>query len=114
MKQCNKCRKWKDESEFSKSRTFNDGLRYWCKTCESKYQHQYYLQTSSVKRRNLKYEQRHRVVDGVKEKRCRRCKKWKNESSFYKDRQNEDGLGGWCKECSRKDYNRRRLTARNR
>ena len=112
MKQCNKCRKWKNESEFSKSRTFKDGLRYWCKACESKYQHRYYLRTSKVKRRNLSYERCHRVVDGVKEKRCRRCKKWKDESSFYKDRQNKDGLGGWCKECSRKSY-KQRLAARN-
>jgi len=107
MKQCNKCRKWKDESEFSKSRAFKDGLRYWCKACESKYQHKYYLRTSKVKRRYFKHEQCYRVVDGVKEKRCRRCKKWKDESQFYKNRRSKDGLGGWCKECARKSYKRR-------
>ena len=107
MKQCNKCKKWKEESEFSKNLIFKDGLRYWCKTCESKYQRRYYLRTSKVKRRNLRYEQCHRVINGVKEKRCRRCRKWKNESSFYKDSQNKDGLGGVCKECSSKDYKRR-------
>jgi hypothetical protein len=49
-----------------------------------------------------RYEERQRVVDGVKQKRCRRCKKWKAESDFYKRRSNKDELAVWCKECSKK------------
>jgi len=96
------CGKLKGEREFSISRAFKDGLRYWCKACESKYQHKYYLRTSKVERRNFKFEQCHRTVGGVKEKRCRRCKKWLPERDFYKNRRNRDGLGGWCKECASK------------
>ncbi|MBW8038838.1 MAG: hypothetical protein FVQ85_02430 [Planctomycetes bacterium] len=55
-----------------------------------------------------KYQQIHRVVDGVKKKRCRRCSKWKAESMYYKRRRNKDGLYVWCKECANKATNKSR------
>jgi len=36
-KLCAKCRKWKGESQFFKSRSSKDGLQWPCKECESKY-----------------------------------------------------------------------------
>jgi hypothetical protein len=51
-------------------------------------------------RKRLRYEERHRVVDGVGEKSCSRCGEWKDERLFSKHRNNKDGLAQWCKECS--------------
>jgi len=60
------------------------------------------LQEKGRVKRYYRYEERHRVVDGVKEKRCYRCKKWKAESEFYKRYSHKDGLAVWCKGCSDK------------
>jgi len=51
-------------------------------------------------KKRLRYEERQRVVNGVREKSCSKCGKWKSESQFSKDRDSKDGLTGWCKECS--------------
>ena len=62
------------------------------------------------------YEDAHRVVDAVKQKRCRRCRKWKPESMYYKRRRSKDGLYVWCKECANKATNKsrkQRLAAKN-
>ena len=48
------------------------------------------------------YEESHRTVGGVKQKLCCRCKKWKDESLFCKNRSSKDGLIELCKECLRK------------
>ena len=55
-----------------------------------------------------RYEQCHRVVEGVREKRCRKCGKWKAESEFYKKRKHKDGLANRCKECANKATNKSR------
>ena len=34
-----------------------------------------------------------------KSKRCSKCKTWKAERMFYKNREKKDGLCTWCKEC---------------
>ncbi len=110
MRQCSKCRKQKDESAFGKNRTRTDGLRIWCKECESEYARKRYEKNrGSVKKYNS-YEDLHRVVNGLRQKRCGRCKKWKAESQYYKHLRHKDGLAVWCKECSDKATNRcRRL-----
>jgi len=116
MKQCTRCKKWKDESEFYKKQRHKDGLSYWCRKCESEYACECYRRGVGRSRKYFSYEERHRVVNGVKEKRCRRCKKWKPESQFYKRRRHKDGLAVWCKECADKATNkcrRRWLAARN-
>jgi len=102
MKQCTKCKKRKDESEFSKNRKNKDGLRFWCKKCEREYKRRYYRKNREAMKKYLRYEARHRIVNRVKQKRCSRCKKWKAEREFYKDRLRKDGLKFLCKECSKK------------
>ena len=107
-KRCRRCKKWKPESKFSKMRTSKDGLNLYCKECSRRY----YRQDKKGARKNYSYEQSHRVVDGVKEKRCRKCSKWKAESKFYKNRNANDRLNSWCKECGIKatsECRRRRL-----
>jgi len=42
LKRCSKCKVWKPLSEFSKNKSRKDGLKYWCKQCQSKYSKGYY------------------------------------------------------------------------
>ncbi|MHC4365000.1 MAG: hypothetical protein ACYSTJ_06000 [Planctomycetota bacterium] len=117
MKQCGKCKKWKNESKFGKSASLKDGLTRWCKSCISDFHRRKYRKKKGRHvRRYLNYEQRHRVVGGVKEKSCCKCGKWKAESEYYKMRRHKDGLAARCKKCSDKATNearRRRSAARN-
>jgi hypothetical protein len=116
MKQCTKCKKWKNESKFGKNSKSKDGLRYWCKDCVRAYMREGYKKEGKGLKQYYRYEERHRVVDGVKQKRCSRCKKWKAESDFYKSRSYKDGLQFLCKACSNKATNKarkKRLAIRN-
>ncbi len=117
QKRCPKCKKWKDESKFGKNRTRTDGLRYWCKDCERAYTRKRYKKEGKGLKQYYRYEECHRVVDGVKQSRCSRCKKWKAESEFYKSRSCKDGLQVRCKACSNKATNKsrkkRRMAVRN-
>lgn len=116
MKQCSKCKKWKDESEFGKQSRHKDGLSYWCKDCKREYARRYYKKEGKPAKKYYKFEQRHRIVDGVSQKLCCRCKKWKPENEFYKRSRHKDGFAVWCKECADEATNacRRRRTAANR
>jgi hypothetical protein len=113
MKQCTKCKKWKDESQFYVKSRHKDGLSYWCRKCESEYARVRYNRNGRRSRRYFRYEERHRVVRGLKEKRCSRCKKWRPEAQFYRRTRHKDGLSVWCKECADKATNscRRRRSA---
>jgi hypothetical protein len=113
MKQCSRCNEWKDENEFYKRSRYKNGLSYWCRKCESEYARQRYNRDGRRLKKYFRYEERHRVVANVPEKRCRRCRKWKPESHFYKKRKHKDGLAVWCKECADKATNscRRRRAA---
>ena len=102
QKLCCRCKKWKDESQFCTSRRSNDGLQWWCKECDSKYARKRYERIKKSARKYLRYEDRHRVVNGVKEKLCTKCRKWKSESEFNKDRSEKDGLDNRCRKCSYK------------
>jgi hypothetical protein len=92
-------------------------LDFWCKDCVRAYMRECYKKDGKGLKQYLIYEERHRVVDGVKQKRCSMCKKWKAESEFYKKRRHKDGLATCCKECSNKATNKahkkRRLAVRN-
>jgi hypothetical protein len=74
-----------------------------CRDCER--------QKAGGGRRNLRYEDRHRVVKGIRQKLCSKCNRWKNETAFYKDGLARDGLNGWCRKCvceaARASYKRR-------
>jgi hypothetical protein len=61
-----------------------------------------------------KYDDLHRVVDGVKQKLCRKCEEWKPESEFHKNTSSKDGLAGSCKTCkanAAREYRKRRKAA---
>jgi len=107
MKRCTKCKKRQDTSEFSKNRTCKDGLRVWCKECDSEYNRKRYEKNRGPAK-YLRYDERHRVVHHVREKRCNRCRKWKAECMFHKNQTHKDGLSEWCKECANKATNKAR------
>jgi len=108
MKQCNKCKKFKSKSEFSKNRKNKDGLRYSCKDCMRAYTRERYKKEGKGLKKYCRYEECHRVVDGVKQKRCKRCKRWKTENQYYKHSRGNDRLATWCKECANKATNKAR------
>ena len=108
QKRCTKCKKWKKESEFVKKSSQRDGLDFWCKECKRADMRERNKKDGKGLKKYLRYEEHHRIVDGVKQKRCSRCKRWKSESEFYKTRWHKDGLAGWCKECADKATNRAR------
>ncbi len=63
---------------------------------------------------NHRYEDEHRVVDGVKQKLCRKCGGWKAQSEFHKNASRKDGLARWCKVCrtrAAREYRQRRTAA---
>ncbi len=108
MKQCSKCKKRKDENEFGKDRKGKDGLAYWCRDCGTEYSRKRYKENRGDIRKYLRYEERHRVVKGIRQKKCCGCMKWKAESEFYKKKLHKDGLAVWCKECANKATNKAR------
>ena len=99
-KLCSGCKQWKFESCFNKNRLLKDGLSCQCKDCEKKQARERLERRKKDARRNLHYEDRHRVVDGVKEKLCSKCGQWKKESEYHRQKRERDGLAVWCKECS--------------
>ena len=111
-KVCTKCGKLKDKSEFGKHPGFKDGLTYWCKECKRKYARMRRRKNHSSVKKYLRYEERHRVVRGVRQKQCCNCSKWKVESMYYKRRRTKDGLCVRCKECANKATNKCRRQRR--
>jgi len=57
------------------------------------------LSSVGAKRRVYTYEDEHRVVEQVRQKLCRKCGQWKDESEFHKNASRKDGLARWCKIC---------------
>ncbi len=106
MKRCSRCKKWKDESKFGKNRSRKNGLSLRCKDCVRADMREGYKKEGKGLKQYYRYEESHRVVDGVKQKRCRGCKSWKAESDFYKQRRHKDGLAVWCKACANKATNK--------
>jgi hypothetical protein len=101
LKRCTKCKRWKQVREFNKDRARKDGLKVYCKSCNIAYATKLYRHNKKPVRDYLRYEERHRVIRGIKEKLCSRCKKWKYHSEFYKNRRSKDGLSSRCKDCER-------------
>ncbi len=117
QKRCPKCNKWKGETQYYKEPRTKDGLGAWCKDCVLKYRRVRNRKIGKGLKTYRRYEEYHRVVGGVKQKKCTRCKRWKAESEFYKNIRNKDGLQFPCKACSdkatNKSHNKRRLTVQN-
>lgn len=103
QKLCSRCEEWKSETDFHNNKNSKDGLAWPCKECTREYGLKRYEEIGKSVKSNLRYEDSHRVVDGVKQKMCYRCKEWKAESYFRKNRRTHDGLTRVCKTCKGKD-----------
>ena len=64
-------------------------------------------------RKRFKYDERHRVVKGVKKKLCLKCRKWESENQYYRNRNSRDGLVEWCSKCMSAFHKKKRLAAKN-
>jgi hypothetical protein len=112
LKRCTKCKRWKEISEFCKDSARKDGLRIYCKSCNKTYALKRYRKIKKSIRDYLRYEDRHRVIRGFKEKLCSRCKQWKYYSEFHKHRRSKDGLSFQCKDCLRERSKNKRKGVR--
>jgi hypothetical protein len=100
LKRCIKCKSWKKESEFRHDNARKDGLRIYCKECDNAYARMRRRKKPKADRKYYRYEERHRIVNGIKEKYCRKCGEWKNESEYYQQRSAKDGLTERCRKCT--------------
>jgi len=53
-------------------------------------------------RKQKKYDETHKIIDGVLYKKCSSCDEWYilNEDNFYKHKTSSDGFHPYCKECN--------------
>lgn len=107
QKQCNVCKQWKDENEFSKNRCSKDGLQSACKVCQREQ-----IRKSKEKYRTIPYYTAQALIrDEQGQKQCSKCKQWKSESEFGKKANSADGLSNICKFCQH-DYDMARSEQR--
>ena len=83
MKQCSKCHKTKNYSEFHKKKQIHDGYAYHCKACVKEY---------DMKEHDPKRVYARKVVDGLIH--CRNCEQYLDPSKFW-------GKLTYCKQCSK-------------
>jgi len=105
-KRCSKCKQWKARSEFYRNRRSKDGIGPRCKGCVDAYNKKRYAEGRGIVKKYRRYEDYHRVVDGVIQKECSACKEWKGENRFYKHRRHYHGLADVCKVCADKATNK--------
>lgn len=108
MVTCKKCKERKDSSKFGKNPTRANGLRVWCKKCESEYARELYEKRIGSVKKYKSFKDLHRTAKGIKRKMCGKCLKWKDEKDFYKCSRHKDELAIYCKFCSNKATNQAR------
>lgn len=90
IKECRRCKQTKPSIGFGLRKASRDGLKSYCRTCESKAALEY---SRRVKRVAIQ----HPVV--IENKNCRSCRELKSASEFYRVKGYKDGLTGSCKRC---------------
>ena len=59
MKQCSRCKEWKEEVEYGKLKSSKDGLNCWCKSCRY-----IYYKSDAFKETIKKYQQSSTYKEG--------------------------------------------------
>jgi len=78
-KMCSRCQKIKPFHEFYPSKRTNDGRRYWCKSCISKYKSERYKSENYQKRKKEDPD----WYEAIKTKNLER---WRNSQNFQSER----------------------------
>lgn len=81
-----------NRSDFNRNRKSKNGLGVYCKKCGKRRARTDYERNRTATERNIRFEDRHRVVDGAIEKPCTKCGRSEKEGKYYKCRSNRDGL----------------------
>lgn len=71
MKQCTKCKEWKEENEFYKDKRVKGGLRSWCKLCSIAGNKQYFAKKY---REDPKFRERYNAANAEYQRNRRRLK----------------------------------------
>ena len=112
---CIKCHECKVEREFGKDRSSRDGLDMRCKDCAKLHAQELHMRATRKRRKvtaYIRFKDRHRTVNRVKQKLCTTCGEWKELNEYYKNSATRDGLMGRCKECIYSPTSRRKLQAK--
>lgn len=62
------------------------------------------VKTKRKKKPTVPYENNHKIIENVENKKCNTCNEWlpMNEEYFYKNKSSPDGFNTYCKECTKK------------
>ena len=101
-KYCTTCYTWKDQREFNIDRSGKDGLDMRCRDCARLHAQELYRKATRKKKVTvyIRFKDRHRTVNRVKQKLCTKCGEWKELNEYYKNSAQRDGLMGKCKKCT--------------
>ena len=97
-KKCNKCCEYKDISEFGKYVSQTDGFYSICKICRNTELKQKRAEKRAQKINNA-IEEGIYLYNNKGEKRCSKCKFYKNTAHFHKREYNSENLQSVCKQC---------------
>ena len=103
IKTCRKCGIIKSISDFNKNKRNKDGLRNWCRECQSVSRTEYYAtHKEQEKERNL-----HPIlkpVGPITHKMCSKCKIDKSISEFYERSDAPGTYTSQCKKCQKSRF----------
>lgn len=106
-KECKRCLKTKDISEFGKRKDTSSGYRAVCKECMSIDQKVYVSKNKEwISEKGKKYRKDNKYTlfnnepdPNVKNKKCSKCNEIKLASEFPYKKQSKDGYNSSCKKC---------------
>ena len=111
MKQCSRCKEWKEEVEYGKLKSSKDGLNCWCKSCRKIYYQsdafketiKKYQQSDAYKESQKKYRQSNAGIESQKKYArsdfAKESRKKRSQSDAYKEFQKKYQQSSTYKEC---------------
>ena len=97
MKYCNSCHRYLPIDEFHHNKANKDGYEFDCKECRAARRRS--KNGGEPKTRGRKHSHPDTEVDGVRMHWCGKCKQYKPEEEFSRDKSNKSGLATQCKAC---------------
>ena len=81
---------WLLLDSFCKNISYWDGLDHYCRACDSI--------VHGYKPTGARHHS-HRVIDGIEQKYCNNCGRWRTLDFFYSGTGDASGLDAWCEDC---------------